>query len=83
METPKRPVITPHQLDLFTEPVVDIYRALENEIFLMVAKRLKTSPDYGSDHVLRWQVEKMQQLRILNQETIRHFPEQPDWPRKK
>lgn len=71
METPKRPVITPHQLDLFTEPVVDIYRALENEIFLMVAKRLKTSPDYGSDHVLRWQVEKMQQLRILNQETIR------------
>ena len=68
---PKKPTITPHQLDLFTAPVVDIYRALEDEIFLMVAKRLKTSNVAGRDHVLQWQVEKMQHLRLLNQETIK------------
>lgn len=68
---PKRPKITPTQLDLFTEPVTDIYRALEDEVFQMVAKRLKTNPTHGRDYVLQWQVDKMQQLRILNTETIR------------
>lgn len=62
--------ITPHNLDLFTEPVTDIYRALEDQIFLMIAKRLKTKPELGKDYVLEWQVEKMQQLRLLNKETI-------------
>lgn len=65
------PKVTPHNLDLFTQPVADIYRALENEIFLMVAKRLKTNKDHGKDYVLQWQIEKMQELRMLNQETIR------------
>ena len=68
---PERPKITPHQLNLFTAPVADIYHALENEIFQMVAKRLKTKPKHGKDYVLQWQIEKMQQLRMLNQETIR------------
>lgn len=68
---PKEPKITPHNLDMFTAPVADIYRALENEIFLMVAKRLKTNKEHGKDYVLQWQIEKMQELRMLNQETIR------------
>lgn len=68
---PKEPKITPHNLDLFTSPVSDIYRALEDEIFQMVAKRLKTNPGYGKDHVLQWQVEKMAELRMLNQDTIK------------
>lgn len=68
---PKEPKITPHNLDLFTQPVADIYRALENEIFLMVAKRLKTNKDHGKDYVLQWQIEIMQELRMLNQETIK------------
>lgn len=65
------PKITPHQLDLFTEPVTDIYRSLEDEIFLMIAKRLKTSENIGKDTVFQWQVDKMQQLRMINKETIR------------
>lgn len=65
------PKITPHQLDLFTEPITDIYRSLEDEIFLMVANRLKTNSTHGKDHVLEWQIEKMQQLRMFNQETIK------------
>lgn len=70
---PKEPKITPYQLGLFTEPVTDIYRALEEQIFLLVAKRLKTNPEHGKDHVLQWQVDKMQQLRMLNKETIQEL----------
>jgi len=70
---PRRPKITPYQLDMFTQPVIDIYRALEEEIFLMMARRLKTSQDISRDRVFEWQVEKMQQLRILNNETIREL----------
>lgn len=68
---PKKPKITPHQLDLFTEPVTDIYRALEDEIFLMIAKRLKTSKNITKDTVFEWQVDKMNQLRMINKETIK------------
>ncbi|MBM4762715.1 phage minor capsid protein [Bacillus sp. B15-48] len=68
---PKKPKITPHNLDLFTQPVADIYQALENEIFQMVAKRLKTSKTADKDYVLQWQVEKMQELRMFNQETVK------------
>src|SRR5690625_6469098 len=68
---PKRPRITPQQLNLFTEPVADIYRALEDEIFIMVAKRLKTSDDITKDTVFQWQVDKMNQLRLINTETIK------------
>ena len=68
---PKRPKITPSQLNLFTEPVIEIYRALEEEIFLMVAKRLKTSDDITKDTVFQWQIDKMNQLRLINTETIK------------
>lgn len=68
---PKKPTITPTQLSLFTEPVLHVYRALEDEIFQMVAKRLKTSEDIGSDSVFEWQLDKMNQLRLLNDETIK------------
>ena len=68
-----KPKITPHQMDLFTEPVRDIYAALEQQIFLMVAKRLRAAPTHAKDHVLQWQVEKLQELRALNEETIREL----------
>src|SRR5699024_3418843 len=68
---PKRPKITPHNLNLFTEPVTDIYRSLEEEIFLMVAKRLKKSDDITKDTVFQWQIDKMNQLRLINAETIK------------
>lgn len=68
---PKEPKITPHNLDLFTQPVADIYRALEDEIFLLVAKRLKAGGRISEDDILHWQIERMQELRMLNQETIK------------
>lgn len=68
-----RPVITPYQFNEYTSQILDIYVALEDELFRLVAKRLKTNPEHGKDYVLQWQVEKMQQLRMLNQETIREL----------
>src|SRR5699024_2707012 len=68
---PKKPKITPEQLSLFTEPVTDIYRELESDVFEMIAKRLKTSKDITKDTVFQWQIEKMNQLRMVNEETIK------------
>src|SRR5699024_10056538 len=68
---PKKHKITPEQLSLFTEPVTDIYRALEDEVFKMIAKRLKTSKNITKDTVFQWQVDKMNQLRLVNEDTIK------------
>ncbi|MFA8439310.1 phage minor capsid protein [Pueribacillus sp. YX66] len=68
---PKRPKITPNQLNMYTQPVTHVYQALEQEIFEMIARRLKTSKHYDSDNVLEWQIDKMNQLRLVNDETVR------------
>ncbi|WP_167630140.1 phage minor capsid protein [Listeria valentina] len=62
--------ITPLQLDLYTSNVVEIYRALEVEIFEQIAKRLKVK---GNVHVLEWQVEKLAQLNMLNRSTLKEL----------
>jgi hypothetical protein len=69
------PGIDPHQLNLFVSPVTEIYVMLEDEIFNMMAKRLKTNKDFDKDHVLKWQVEKMQELKTLNAETVKLLSE--------
>lgn len=66
-----RPKITPEQLNMFTEPITDIYRALEEDVFLLIAKRLRTSDDISADDVLNWQMDKLKQLRLLNEDTIK------------
>ncbi|WP_438310826.1 phage minor capsid protein [Sporosarcina sp. FA9] len=66
----QRPKITPHQLNFYTSQVSDIYVALEDEIFQMIAKRLKTPQELGKDYVLQWRIEKMQQLRMFNNDVI-------------
>lgn len=71
----KQPKITPRQLNMYTEPVTHIYRELERNIFVMVAKRLKTSQDYGQDLTLQWQLEKMNDLRLINNENIKLLSE--------
>src|SRR5690554_325417 len=68
---PRRPKVTPHQLDMFIQPIVHVYQALEEEIFEMIAKRLKTSEDYSTDNVLEWQIDKLNQLRLVNEDTTK------------
>lgn len=65
-----KPVITPYQFNEYTSVISDIYVALEDEVFRQIAERLKTPQELGKDYVLQWQIEKMQQLNMLNQETI-------------
>lgn len=67
----KKPKITPKQLDIYTEPVTHVYQALEEHIFELIAKRLKTSKDLTKDNVFNWQVDKMNQLRLVNKETVK------------
>jgi len=68
---PKKPKITPSQLNMFTQPVVHVYQALEEEIFEMIAKRLVTKEDVTQDTVFEWQVDKLNQLRLVNEDTIK------------
>lgn len=72
---PKKPIITPDNLDQFVGSIADIYRSLEDDLFMMVAKRLKNPRPVldDIDYVLQWQAEKMQELRMLNQETIKRL----------
>jgi Phage minor capsid protein 2. len=63
--------ITPENFDEVTSPIAEIYLALEDEIFEMVVQRLKTTNDAGRDQVLQWQIEKMQELRMINERTIK------------
>src|SRR5690625_4069391 len=37
----------------------------------MIARRLKTSKHYDADNVLEWQIDKMNQLRLVNDETVK------------
>lgn len=69
------PVITPYQFNMYTSQITDIYVALEDELFRQIAERLKTPENLEKDYVLQWQVEKMRQLRMLNQETIQALSE--------
>lgn len=64
------PKITPSNFDKFTNPITDQYRKLETEIFTMIAERLKTNEDYAQDEVFQWQVEKLNQMDLINRETI-------------
>ncbi|MEG0260851.1 MAG: phage minor capsid protein, partial [Lysinibacillus sp.] len=70
-----KPVITPYQFNMHTSQITEIYVALEDELFRQVAEGLKTPQELGKDYVLQWQVEKMQQLRMFNQETIQALSE--------
>lgn len=70
-----KPVITPYQFNSYTSQITDIYVALEDELFLQIANHLKAPAEQGKDYVLQWQVDKMKQLRMLNQETIHALSE--------
>src|SRR5690625_5274675 len=72
---PRKPKVTPEQLTMYTEPMQHVYRALEGDIFEMIAKRLKTSRNITKDNVLNWQIDKMSQLNLINDETVKLLSE--------
>lgn len=72
--------ITPHQLSLFTNNAVDIYRAMEIEIFTQIANRLKSNPNQP---ILEWQAEKLAELHLLNESTVSELRKLTGLTRKK
>jgi hypothetical protein len=64
-------MLTPFQLNQLSQPVINIYSQLENDILKAIAERLKTDKDVTKDNVLKWQFEKLQALGDLNKDVIK------------
>ncbi|MFV0558880.1 MAG: phage minor capsid protein [Enterococcus sp.] len=60
---------TPHQLTTSSTYIQDIYVALEQAIFEMLAERL-AKKGIDKDNVLLWQMQKLQELHLINKETV-------------
>ena len=60
------------QVDIKSAYIQDAYEALEQSLIEMLIKRLmsKTTVELSRDTVFQWQLEKMQQLRLMNMDTI-------------
>ncbi|KYG28172.1 phage minor capsid protein [Alkalihalobacillus trypoxylicola] len=62
------PKITPNEIFKRSQSVKHIYASLEDEIFQLIARTLRTPQNY--DDVLQWQVEKMNDLHMINRRTV-------------
>lgn len=60
-------MITPHQLDLWSSNMAQLYQSLEGELIRLIAKRLNS----GHDNILDWQREKLQELHLFNKEAVK------------
>ncbi|MEK4149990.1 phage minor capsid protein [Robertmurraya sp. FSL W8-0741] len=68
---PKKPRITPNQLDLWSSNMTELYNSLEGEIIRIIIKRLKT----GSIDITEWQAQKLSELRLFNRDVIKYLSE--------
>src|SRR5690625_816467 len=66
-----KPKITPHQLDLWSSNMSELYNSLEGEIIRIIIKRLKG----GSKDITEWQAQKLSELRLFNNEVARYLAE--------
>ena len=62
-----KPKITPYQLDLWSSNMSDLYQSLEGDIIRILIRRLKG----GSNNITQWQAEKLQDLRLFNNEVVK------------
>lgn len=63
--------LNPLRLQELSQPVIDIYIKMQNEMLLNIVKRLKDHEGLLMDDVIAWQVEKLNQLGGLTEENIR------------
>ncbi len=68
---PKKPRITPNQLDLWSSNMAELYNSLEGEILRIIIKRLKR----GSKDITEWQAQKLSELRLFNNEVTKYLSE--------
>ena len=70
--------ITQRQLDIKSASIQDAYAALEEELMRIVVDRLKTKTniELSQDTVFQWYLEKLDQLGLLNWDTINELVEE-------
>ena len=66
--------VTPHQMDSISSQIQESYQQLEMDILKMFIERLKKK-GVTQDGVFKWQIERMQELRMINSETIKKASE--------
>lgn len=71
---PKKPRITPNQLDLWSSDMSELYNSLEGEIIRIIIKRLGR----GYRDITTWQAQKLQELRLFNNDVARYVSEVTD-----
>lgn len=68
---PKKPKITPYQLDLWSGNMSELYQSLEGEIIRQIIRRLNR----GSSDITIWQAQKLQELHLFNNDVSRYLSE--------
>lgn len=68
---PKRPKVTPHQLDLWSGNMSHLYNSLEGEIIRLIIKRLNS----GYTDITQWQAQKLAELRLFNNDVAKLLSE--------
>src|SRR5690625_720381 len=68
---PKKPRITPDQLDIWSSDMAELYNSLEGEIIRIIIKRLNS----GHKDITMWQAQKLQELRLFNNDVARYVSE--------
>lgn len=71
---PKKPRVTPYQLDLWSGNMAELYQSLEGEIIRIIIKHLKD----GAGDITMWQAEKLSDLRLFNMEVTKLLAEVVD-----
>lgn len=66
--------ITPYQLDLYSSNLSELYQSLEGDIIRQIIKRLNS----GSSDITMWQAQKLQELRLFNNDVARYLSEVTD-----
>lgn len=66
--------LEPQQLDIFSQPVVEIYNYLENELFQLIVSRIANNRhQLTKDTVLEWQITKYNELHEVNHQMIKEI----------
>ena len=68
---PRRPRITPDQLDIWSSNMAELYNSLEGEIIRIIIRRLNK----GHKDILEWQAQKLYELRLFNTEVTKLLAE--------
>lgn len=65
--------VTPHQMSIKGGYIQDAYQALEDELIDMLIKRIssRTMTELSEDNIFQWQLEKMRDLHLMNDKTIK------------